>query len=222
MCGLGQPTINRLLKGTTENPDLATVKKLADALRVPMAWLTDGPDDAPIPSSAAQALPALHSNVSRVRQIVTYDSLDQIPNGDFVLIPHIDLNLATSPGEEPWKFAEKAPVPFVASFIKALGIQPKDAACISIDGRSMEPLLFHEDIAIIDLANKSIPSDGGVFAFAINDELMVKKLYRLPTGGVRIESRNSDYGPTFDLTKSQADSLWVIGRIRYRSGPGEF
>jgi transcriptional regulator with XRE-family HTH domain len=38
--GVPQPTINRILKGTTPTPDLATLQKLADALEVDVEWLT--------------------------------------------------------------------------------------------------------------------------------------------------------------------------------------
>lgn len=38
--GVPQPTINRILKGITPNPDLATLQKLADTLEVDVEWLT--------------------------------------------------------------------------------------------------------------------------------------------------------------------------------------
>lgn len=41
-----QPTIARVLKGTTDTPELGTVKKLAAALGVTATWLVEGPDDA--------------------------------------------------------------------------------------------------------------------------------------------------------------------------------
>ena len=40
--GVPQPTINRLLKGTTANPDLPTLQKLAIALSSNTTWLADG------------------------------------------------------------------------------------------------------------------------------------------------------------------------------------
>ncbi|PXX14486.1 phage repressor protein C with HTH and peptisase S24 domain [Paraburkholderia tropica] len=42
--GVPQPTINRILKGTTPNPDLSTVQKLCDALGVSVEWLTGRAD----------------------------------------------------------------------------------------------------------------------------------------------------------------------------------
>jgi len=45
LSGVPQPTIARVLKGTTDTPELGTVKKLAAALGVTATWLVEGPDD---------------------------------------------------------------------------------------------------------------------------------------------------------------------------------
>jgi len=217
--GVPQPTINRILKGVTENPDLITLQKLAQALSVPVGSLT-GEDDLPllVPREPLRQ----GSNVKHIRGIVSYDTLEELPDGDFVLIPHVDLRLSAGNGKAAWEVSQKDPLPFMSSFIKALGIHPKNAVCMKIDGRSMEPLLFHGDTAILDMGVKTIPSDGAVFGFMLNDELMVKKLYRLPDGGIRVESKNAEYGPTFDLPESKLERMELIGRVKYRSGVGDF
>lgn len=218
--GVPQPTINRILKGNTVNPDLATLQKLAAALTVPVASLS-GEDSSPIPVPGTTP-PRQGSNVKHIRGIVSYDSLEELPDGDFVLIPHIDLSLSAGNGKVAWEIQEKDPLPFMSSFIKTLGIQPKNAVCMKIDGRSMEPLLFNGDTAILDKGAITIPADGAVFGFVLNDELLVKKLYRLPDGGVRVESKNPEYGPTFDLSEEKLERMQLIGRVKYRSGVGEF
>ncbi|WP_321878451.1 helix-turn-helix domain-containing protein [Paraburkholderia bannensis] len=48
--GVPQPTINRILKGTTPNPDLNTIKKLCDALGVTVQQMTDSADYVGMPS----------------------------------------------------------------------------------------------------------------------------------------------------------------------------
>lgn len=45
LSGVPQPTIARVLKGTTDTPELSTVKKLAAALGVTATWLVEGPDE---------------------------------------------------------------------------------------------------------------------------------------------------------------------------------
>ncbi|WP_227459675.1 helix-turn-helix domain-containing protein [Cupriavidus pauculus] len=47
MADVPQPTINRILKGQTETPELSTIKKIARALQVPSIWLIEGPDGEP-------------------------------------------------------------------------------------------------------------------------------------------------------------------------------
>ncbi|CAG9177643.1 hypothetical protein LMG32289_03864 [Cupriavidus pampae] len=47
MTGVPQPTINRILKGQTDTPELGTIKKIAAALNVSATWLAEGPGDVP-------------------------------------------------------------------------------------------------------------------------------------------------------------------------------
>jgi phage repressor protein C with HTH and peptisase S24 domain len=47
LAGVPQPTINRILKGKTENPDLPTLQKLAVALNSTAAWIADGTGPGP-------------------------------------------------------------------------------------------------------------------------------------------------------------------------------
>lgn len=43
--GVPQPTINRILKGSSKGPEAATVRKLAQTLNVPFDWLNEGSGD---------------------------------------------------------------------------------------------------------------------------------------------------------------------------------
>lgn len=47
MTGVPQPTINRILKGQTDTPELGTIKKIAAAFNVSATWLVEGPGDTP-------------------------------------------------------------------------------------------------------------------------------------------------------------------------------
>ncbi|CAN7303429.1 helix-turn-helix transcriptional regulator [Cupriavidus necator] len=62
LSGVPQPTIARVLKGTTDTPELGTVKKLAAALGVTATWLVEGPDD-PV-EYAGDIAPAAHTPAS--------------------------------------------------------------------------------------------------------------------------------------------------------------
>lgn len=52
--GVPQPTINRILSGTTPTPDLSTLQRLADALEVDVEWLTDRTGAGPNSSNRAR------------------------------------------------------------------------------------------------------------------------------------------------------------------------
>jgi transcriptional regulator with XRE-family HTH domain len=63
--GVPQPTINRILGGTTPTPDLTTLQKLADALDVDVEWLTTRTGAGPNSSNRARKS-LLSEGVSRL------------------------------------------------------------------------------------------------------------------------------------------------------------
>lgn len=85
----------------------------------------------------------------------------------------------------------------------------------------MEPRLFDKDTVLIDKSDKRVPTNGGVFAIVYGNDLMVKRLFMLPDG-LRVQSDNSSEGPTFELIGERANSVQIIGRVKYRSGAGDF
>lgn len=80
MAGVPQPTINRILKGQTDTPELGTIKKLAGALDVPATWLAEGPSDEP---PLTQGSFRLTNPINKVREVqieATYDLVLELPD----------------------------------------------------------------------------------------------------------------------------------------------
>ncbi|SPA44635.1 LexA family transcriptional regulator [Cupriavidus taiwanensis] len=158
-----------------------------------------------------------------VRPIVTYESLEELPKESTVLVTRIDVELSAGNGRgESWHIEEKEPLPFQADYIRRLDAKPKNLVAVKVDGDSMEPRLFDDDTVIVDRADTRIPANGGVFALVYAGELLVKRLFRLPDGGMKVVSDNHERYEPIAVNADQVEHITVIGRVKYRSGMGDF
>jgi phage repressor protein C with HTH and peptisase S24 domain len=168
------------------------------------------PSDEPVPKI-----------IFTVRPISTYDSLDELPPESTVLIPRFDLTLSAGDGRHPWHVEEREPIPFESSYIRKINAKPKNLIAVKITGHSMEPRLFDGDMVVIDKADKHVPASGGVFALVYAKEMLAKRLFALPDGSISVVSDNTAY-KSFDVSLEQLEQIDIIGRVKYRSGAGDF
>lgn len=89
----------------------------------------------------------------------------------------------------------------------------------TVYGYAMHPTLNDCDQIIIDMNQKNI-IDGKIYSFSYGNMSMVRRLYNLPLGGVRIVSDNTREYPEVQLTNTEfVDLNFVIyGRVVYRQG----
>ena len=158
----------------------------------------------------------------KVRPIVTYESLEELPKESTVLITRIDVELSAGNGRETWYIEEKEPLPFQADYIRDLDAKPKNLVAVKVNGDSMETRLFNKDTVVVDTADTRVPANGGVFALVYAGELLVKRLFRLPDGGLKIVSDNATRYAPVDVGPDQIEHVSIIGRVKYRSGTGDF
>ncbi|SOY65627.1 putative phage repressor [Cupriavidus phytorum] len=157
-----------------------------------------------------------------VRPIVTYESLEELPKESTVLVTRIDVELSAGNGKESWHIEEREPLPFQADYIRGLGSKPKDLVAVKVDGDSMEPRLFDGDTVIVDRADTRVPANGKVFALVYAGELLVKRLLRLPDGGLKVISDNHERYEPITVPADMVNNITVVGRVKYRSGTGDF
>ncbi|MGO4151390.1 LexA family transcriptional regulator [Cupriavidus sp. YAF13] len=157
-----------------------------------------------------------------VRPIVTYESLEELPKESTVLVTRIDVELSAGNGRETWHIEEKEPLPFQADYIRRLDAKPKNLVAVKVTGDSMEPRLFDDDSVIVDRADTRVPANGGVFALVYAGEMLVKRLFQLPGGILKIVSDNHERYEPILLQPDQIEHISVIGRVKYRSGMGDF
>lgn len=101
---------------------------------------------------------------------------------------------------------------FRDDFFRKNGIHPKKCAMLLVRGDSMEPLIRDGDFILVDQGDND-PQDGLIYLLGVAGALMVKRLFRLPTGW-RLYSENRSYSP-IDLQGDELDSFRVFGRVRW-------
>lgn len=89
---------------------------------------------------------------------------------------------------------------------------PHMLLAVTVSGCSMEPLLFEDDVVVVNTADRK-PVDRELFAVNFNGEACVKQLWK--NGGQWfLRSMNPDHGPV-SVRSGQCD---IVGRVVYQPG----
>ena len=157
---------------------------------------------------------------STLTPILAWEHEDDLPQGEYVFIPRLDIHLSAGNGREQveFEFVKKQPQAFRADWIRLEKLNPSKLACMKVDGDSMESLLYHGETVVIDISQNTV-RDGKVYAIWYDGGERVKRLWKLPGGGLRIKSDNANH-PTIEVTPEHADSVRILGRVVHKSGTG--
>jgi phage repressor protein C with HTH and peptisase S24 domain len=101
---------------------------------------------------------------------------------------------------------------FAKSTLKKSRVEPEHAACVTVSGNSMAPVLRHGTTVGVDTSKKTIV-DGEMYAIDHDGMLRVKMLYRTPGGGIRIKSYNNDEFPDEFIQPEDMGSVSIIGWV---------
>lgn len=201
--GVSQATVGRILRGEAI-PGASTLEALARALDVSVEDLLG--DDAPKVAA---------------RPILTWEHPDELPPGEFAMIRRLSIKLSAGNGHEHVQaFPDDTmqPQAFRADWIRKMGLKPGKLASLTAGGDSMAERIQDGDALVVDLAQKEI-IDGKVYALWYDGGERVKRLYRLPGGGLRIHSDNPRYSP-IDLAPAEREHIYIIGRVVHVAGEG--
>lgn len=105
---------------------------------------------------------------------------------------------------------------FAKSSLRRAGVDAAAAGCAFVAGDSMEPVLPDGACVGIDTANKRV-RDGDMYAIDHGGLLRVKRLYRVPGGGLRASSINPAYPDETITPEQMRDDFRVIGRVFWYS-----
>lgn len=169
----------------------------------------------PIPANDV-ALPTAPT----MQPIMSWEHEDDLPPGEFLMVPRLDVHLSAGPGREQVEieFTRAVPQAFRAEWIREMRLKPNKLAAMTADGESMEPAIFNGDSLLVDTSQNNV-QDGKVYALWYDGGERVKRLFRLPGGGLRIQSDNPRHH-TIELQPDQVEHVRILGRVVHRSGRG--
>lgn len=116
------------------------------------------------------------------------------------------------------KLDSRVSLRFAKSTLHQYNISPEDAVCVPVRGDSMEPVLPDNSTVGINCGEKALV-DGKIYAISHNGELYIKKLYRLPGGGIRVYSFNEAEYPAreYDASQIVQQSITIVGKVFWYS-----
>ena len=213
--GVSTARISEIVTGKTKNPQLKTLKKLADALEVSVNALTGDIADRSSLSPAEQVMnpPKGTHKVNKSVGIKYCNETTKEPQlSDFALIPYYNVQASAGAGAVVQEEKVVDRFAFKEDWIRhGLGLNPNNLALISTIGDSMEPTLHPGDMILLDRSVEKIQSNS-IYAIQVNGTLLVKRIQKRIDGSVIIKSDNAAY-ETETISSDAADALKIVGRV---------
>ena len=151
-----------------------------------------------------------------IGHIDAWDSNTPLDEDEVELPYFMDVELAAGIGADAVTESNGPKLRFSKSTLRRCGVDESSAACVKVSGNSMEPRLYDGDVVGVNTADTSI-IDGKTCAINHDGLLRVKRLYRLPGGGVRVNSMNSSEYPDETYSSYDTARIKVIGRVFWHS-----
>jgi phage repressor protein C with HTH and peptisase S24 domain len=200
-------------------PETKRLPQIAAKLAVSVEWLLTGrpPRDYIDGEVITPRLPAPETLPGS--RIVAWDGLVDLPEGSaYIVVPHFDVRLSAGDGADAeWMdHPDNEPIPVPARVFRAHGAHPQRCHALYVRGASMEPTLLDGDTVLIDTARTEVQDDA-LFALLYHGELYIKRLFRLPGGGVELRSDNPRHRSQ-EVRGADLAALRVLGRTIWRAG----
>jgi len=144
---------------------------------------------------------------------------DNTPLGeDEVELPfYKEVELSAGQGSEVMLETNGRKLRFGKRTLQRKNITASTSACATVNGNSMEPVLPAGSTVAIDTSATQV-QDGKMYALDHSGQLRVKLLYRLPGGGLRLRSYNSEEHPDERYEAEYvAENIRVIGKVFWYS-----
>lgn len=184
--------------------------------------IIDGKVRTPAVLTARSPQPHYGGEFSTMQPIKAWDHEDELPPGEFVMVPRLEVKLSAGSGsgssQVDIQFNEAQPQAFRAEWVRQQRLKPRKLAAMTAQGDSMEPTIHDGDSLLIDTSQTTVV-DGKVYALYYEGGERVKRLFRVPGGGLRIKSDNIAF-ETFEMGPDYSGHVRIIGRVVHRSGTG--
>ena len=189
------------------------VIELSKALKCDPEWLLDGKKNNSITSNNIYNP---DENAEYIGHIDAWDSSTELDEDEVEVPFFMDVELAAGVGGELAIEIHGPKLRFSKSTLRRCGVQAEAAACVKVSGNSMEPRLFDGDVVGVNTLDKHIV-DGKVYAINHAGLLRVKRLYRMPGGGLRINSINHAEHPDELYSQQEVADIMIIGKVFWHS-----
>lgn len=191
-------------------PRPSRVVELAKRLQVSVEWLQFGTGRPLAPNGQSEAQLAGY--------LSTWDSHTPLDQDEVELPFFREVELSAGSGATQVVENHGFKLRFSKSTLRRMNVQPEHAACVSVVGNSMEPMLYDGSTVGVNLAETTV-RDGALYAIDHDGMLRVKILHRLPGGGLRIRSLNHSEYPDEDLDGDYVQrGIRIIGKVFWYSG----
>ncbi|AKD19954.1 helix-turn-helix transcriptional regulator [Salmonella enterica subsp. diarizonae] len=202
---LTKSTISQWESGMT-TPNGKNLINLAEALNVSPEWLLTG---------VAPGTKEVTPNARVEGGFSVWDSATPLEDDEVEIPFYQEVELSAGNGNYADLNRSGGKLRFARSTLRKAGVDATCAACVSIHGNSMEPVLPDGAVAGVDTSKTRI-KDGQMYAIDHEGLLRVKLLYRLP-GGIRVRSFNRDEYADEEYFHQDADKIKVIGQVFWYS-----
>ncbi|MCT8871579.1 S24 family peptidase [Shewanella xiamenensis] len=200
--GASKGAISHWVNGTTQ-PSGENLLSLAKCLKCSPDWLLSG---------EAEKLEVRESNAEWHAGFELWDGDTPLRDDEVALPFYREVELAAGSGSTFVQENGGCKLRFAKSTLKKSRVEPHHAACVTVSGNSMLPVLRHGTTVGVDTSKKSI-IDGEMYAIDHDGMLRVKMLYRTPGGGIRIKSYNNDEFPDEFISPEKAADIKIIGWV---------
>lgn len=221
--GVSQGTIGNIESGARKNP--RELLAIARVLNVEPEWLKTGKPPRRI--HHAEIVEGINiGNSTRVvpmfsRRVRAHHPDDPL-DPEEVLIKESRVSFAAGPGAAPvYELMEESePATYRLSWFQKERIKPEDCVRFRVTNDSQEPFLFAGDTILVNTAETD-PRDERTYALRYGNELRVKKVRKLLSGGLVLISWNDRLYPPETLSPEEVqEHIQIIGRVRDKSGRG--
>ncbi|MCU8012214.1 helix-turn-helix transcriptional regulator [Shewanella sp. SM74] len=186
-------------------PKGANLFTLAKSLKCDLSWLLNG-----------EVATKPESNAEWAGGFETWDSNTPLGDDEVEIPFYMEVELAAGAGiaEAGEYYGPK--LRFAKSTLRGQGVSTPDAVCVKVAGNSMEPVLPHGSTVGVDTSKVDI-IDGKMYAINHDGMLRVKMLYKLPGGGLRLRSYNTEEWPDEHLDTEKLKHIKIIGKVFWYS-----
>jgi len=222
--GFAQGTINSYRRMTTE-PSIDFILKFCELFHFSLLWFVEGigypfqdawethPESkGPKPHPKTPDYPGLFGPEADEPFIPLRERFPErygpIENGDFIYIPQMSGRISAGGGLMPDNRIELR-VAFRKDWLNRKGDSSR-MSLVKVDGDSMEPTLISGDLVLIDHSRSYVAAQGGIYAIAVHNEIMIKRIHIVfPDGKLKIISDN----PKYETMEAEIDKVHINGKV---------